>query len=85
MENELLNLTSDKELRTTSVELVDIINQFRHLESDKICKEYIELKHKTFMEKIRKELEVLKSVGLKAEQNILPSEYKDSTGRNMLN
>ena len=30
MENKLLTLTNDKELRITSVELVDIINDFQN-------------------------------------------------------
>lgn len=81
MENKLITLTNDKELRITSVELVDIINDFRRLESETTDKEYIKLKHKSFKAKIEKELEILESVGLKAEQNILPSEYKDSSGK----
>lgn len=65
----------NKELRITSVELVDIINQFRKVESETIGKDFKELLHKSFMEKTRKELEVLKSLGLEGEQNILPSSY----------
>nr|WP_286675528.1 Rha family transcriptional regulator [Clostridium sp. ZBS18] len=72
-----------KGITIKSIELVDIINEFRKLESNSNKKEYKELKHKTFIEKIRKEIEVLKSVGLEAEQNILPSKYKDSTGRSL--
>lgn len=80
MENTLLNLADYKELKITSVELVDIINQFRELESTKTENNFVKLMHKTFMEKIRGELEVLKSVGLKDEQNILLVEYKDKKG-----
>ena len=87
MNNELLKLES-KELRITSMELVDIINQFRE-EEFRILKEkglnnkdkYTELLHKSFMTKIKKELETLKTLGLNTEQNILPSEYKDTTGK----
>lgn len=75
-------ITNEKELRITSVELVEIINQFREEEFN-ILKEkglnkkdkYTELQHKSFMEKIRKELEVLETLGLEGEQNILQSSY----------
>ena len=86
MENELLTLEK-KELRITSVELVDIINQFRELEFNLLKEKglnkkdkYTELQHKSFMEKIRKELEVLKTLGLDNEQNILPVKYTDLKG-----
>ena len=73
MNNELLKLES-KELRITSVELVDIINQFRE-EEFRILKEkglnnkdkYTELQHKSFITKIKKELETLKTLGLCAD------------------
>lgn len=84
MENELLKLES-KELRITSVELVDIINQFRE-EEFRILKEkglnekdkYTKLKHKSFKGKIDKELEKLEILGLNSGQNILPHSYIDS-------
>ena len=73
--NQLIkNKTEDKTLRITSVELVDIINTFRKEEGKS------ELQHKSFMAKIRKELETLKTLGLGNEQNILPVTYKDAKG-----
>lgn len=72
--------TNDKELRITSVELVDIINQFRELESRTTGKKYIKLVHKDFMKKIRKELETLKTLGLSNERNISPVNYLDQKG-----
>ena len=75
MENELLKLTNDEELKITSVELVDIINQFRQLESSKANKNYVKLKHNDFMVKIRKELEALNSLGLDGERNFSQSSY----------
>lgn len=81
MENKLLTLTNDKELRITSVELVDIINDFRKLESDKIGKEYKELRHDSFIVKIKSELETLKLLGESSLQNFLESEYKNSRGK----
>ena len=87
MENELLTLEK-KEVRITSVELVDIINQFRELEFNLLKEKglnkkdkYTELQHKSFMEKIRKELEVLKTLGLGGEQNILQSSYINSQNK----
>ncbi|MDB2161275.1 phage antirepressor KilAC domain-containing protein, partial [Clostridium butyricum] len=83
MSKELLEITEQtKELRITSVELVEIINQFREEEFE-ILKEkglnkkdkYVELRHDSFMTKIRKELEVLETLGLEGHQNILESSY----------
>lgn len=81
MENKLLNLTNDKELKITSVDLVDIINQFRELESNKTDKKYVELKHNDLLSKIRKEIEVLDSLGLIGERNISQSLYIDSQNK----
>lgn len=79
---ELIGLVlSDGEMRITSVDTVGIINTFRKIESENGGKEYKELLHKSFMAKIAKELEVLKSVGLGDGQNILLIEYKDKLGR----
>lgn len=68
MKELMMTEKENKELRITSVELVDIINQFRKAESESIGKEYKELQHKDFMKKIRKELEILKILGLKDDE-----------------
>lgn len=77
-------ITNEKELRITSVELVDIINQFREEEFELLKEKglnkknkYAELRHDSFMAKIRKELEVLETLGLEGHQNILESSYLD--------
>ena len=68
-----------------STELVEIINEFRRVESEvNKDKRYVELQHKSFIEKIRKEIDTLNMLGINTEQNILPSKYKDSTGRNLV-
>lgn len=72
--------TEDKELRITSVELVDIINEFRKLESESTKRVYVELQHSDFMKKIRKELDVLKTLGVDNGGNISLVEYRDSKG-----
>lgn len=43
MKELMITEKENKELRITSVELVDIINQFRKAESESIGKEYKEL------------------------------------------
>lgn len=87
MKNELLNLQT-KEVRITSVELVDIINKFREeefeiLKSKGLNKKdkYVELQHKTSMEKIRKELETLKNSDLNGRVDFKPSSYADKNGQ----
>ena len=84
MENKSLNLTNDKELKITSVELVDIINQFRQLESKKTDKKYVELQHDNFIKKIRKEIEVLESVGILTRLNILIQKEKQDHAMNLI-
>ncbi|WP_242974168.1 hypothetical protein [Clostridium cagae] len=78
MENKLLNLTSDKELRITSVELVGIINDFRILESKSTGKEYVSIQHNTFMRKIRNEIETLDLLSLEGQKNFVQSSYINS-------
>lgn len=80
MESKLMALTNDKELRITSVELVDIINDFRRLESETTDRIYVKLQHKDFMKKIRKELEVLEALNLQDEGKISLVEYEDKKG-----
>lgn len=81
MENKIMKITNDKELRITSVELVDIINEFRKLENETTGKEYKELRHIDFMTKIKKEIEVLNSLGLNSLRNFSQSEYTNSRGK----
>ena len=65
-----------------STNLVTIINEFRKVESEaNEEKRFIELKHKSLMEKIRKEDETLKTLGLNGGQNFLPTSYKDIQGK----
>ena len=87
MKNELTILNQNKEIRINSVELTEIINKFRQEEFN-ILKEKglnkkdkcVELQHKSFMKKIKKELEMLEILGLKEEKNILPIDYIDKKG-----
>lgn len=69
------------ELKIKSTELVDIINDFRKVESETTNSNYVELQHKSFMTKIKNELKVLESLGIGGEQNILPSTYVNSQNK----
>lgn len=89
MENEIIVKTNNTKVenifnedgRVTSVELVKLINKFRSMESEaNEEKVFKELEHKDFMKKIRKELEVLKNLGLGNEGNISPVKYTDKKG-----
>ena len=65
-----------------STNLVTIINEFRKVVSEaNEEKRFIELKHRDFMKKIRKEDETLKTLGLNGGQNFLPTSYKDIQGK----
>lgn len=71
-----MNLLS-VEVTMTSLEVVDLINKFREEEGHRAV-----LKHKSFMQSIRTELESLANTGIEVgEQNILPAEYIDSQGK----
>lgn len=83
---ELIKITNEENFITErntilSTNLVTIINEFRKIESEtNESKKFIELKHKSLMEKIRKEVETLKILGLNNEQNFLLVEYIDKKG-----
>lgn len=71
--NELMNIKLGKDNTISSMDLVTIINEFRKVE----CEDYTELKHDNFMKKIRKELETLGFLGIKADVNIYAGSYRD--------
>lgn len=72
MKKEII-LTENEKIK--SIDLVKIINTFRLEEGKK------ELRHDSFITKIRKELETLKTLGLEADQNILEGSYLDKNGQ----
>ena len=82
MKSKEITITKDKELRISSVELTEIINEFRKLESESTGKEFINLEHKDFMKKIRKEVSALKSLGIIGEGNFSQSSYINSQNNN---
>lgn len=71
----------NNELKIKSTELVEIINEFRKLESDTIGKNYIALAHYDFYKKIKRELETLKLLGLERDGNISESSYVNSQNK----
>lgn len=83
---ELIKITNEESFITErgtilSTNLVTIINEFRKVESEaNEEKRFIELKHKDFMKKIRKEDETLKTLGLNNERNFSLVEYIDKKG-----
>lgn len=71
----VMNLLS-VEVTMTSLEVVDLINKFREEEGHRAV-----LKHKSFMQSIRTELENLANAGIEVdERNILPVTYLDKKG-----
>ena len=84
---ELIKITNEENFITErgtilSTNLVTIINEFRKVESEaNEEKRFIELKHKDFMKKIRKEDETLKTLGLDGGRNFSPTSYKDIQGK----
>ena len=81
--NELLNIKLNNNT-INSKDLVDIINYFRNIESEKLGEDKKHSKpllHKNLLSKIRKEIEVLNSVGLDGELNFKPSSYINSQNK----
>ena len=69
--NEIMN----RQIRMTSVEVTEMINQFREMEDNKS-----ELRHSDLMRKIDKEAETMKSLGFNNQRNISLVEYLDKKG-----
>lgn len=70
-----LQVFNQVETTISSVELVEIINQFRSLEENGS-----ELLHKNFKAKIEKELKILGNLGINNQLNFKPVKYKDKKG-----
>ena len=86
MAKEIITLNENGTIKST--DLVDIVNEFRKEEFDALKTKglnkkakYTKLQHYSFMEKIRKELEVLETIGLDGEKNFLLAKYNDKQGK----
>lgn len=71
---------SGEEVRIDSIELTMLINQFREIEGEALGKVAKVLSHGDFSKKIKRELEVLLSLGLSNQGNISLVSYIDSKG-----
>lgn len=71
-----LNILKNEEVRINSVELVELINKFRKTEGNGK-----ELKHKTFLEKIRKEVNTLQSLGFDVDKYFKSTSYINSQNK----
>lgn len=81
MNNKIEIFNNDNEVSIKSVDLVEIINEMRKVESELTDKRYIELQHKDFIKKIRTEVQTLKNLGLEGERNFSPISYMDKSNR----
>lgn len=62
-----------KEAKMTSIEVVELINNYRKMEGKSK-----ELSHSDFCEKVRKELDVLESLGLDGGVSVTFIKYRDN-------
>ena len=76
--NEMMMM--NKEVRMTSVEVTEMINEFREMESLNKEEKRSMLQHKHLVEKIKKELEVLELLDVKDQPNFRLVEYVDKKG-----
>lgn len=73
--NGIITMSNENIVNMTSVEVVNLINNFREEEGNTIKKE-----HKTLMRDIRNEIGALKEVGIINENNFVPVKYIDAKG-----
>ena len=73
--NEIIKMTNEEIVTMTSLEVVELINNFRKEEGNAIKKE-----HKILMRDIRNEISALKEVGIVNENNFVPVNYTDAKG-----
>ncbi len=73
--SEIMKMTNEEVVTMTSLEVVELINNFRKEEGNQV-----ELLHKSFLASIDTELESLEKCKI-SQQNILPSTYINSRGK----
>lgn len=74
--SEIMKMTNNEVVTMTSLEVVDLINNFRKEEGNEVVK-----RHDDFIRSIRKEVEVLKNVGIKADRNFTEGSYIDKNNQ----
>lgn len=71
-----LAIAQTETVTMTSLEVVELINNFRKEEGNEVIKE-----HKTFMRDIRKEIETLKKLNVRVENIFVPYSYVAENGK----
>ncbi|WP_338557977.1 ORF6C domain-containing protein [Paraclostridium sordellii] len=74
--NGIIKMTNEEIVTMTSLEVVELINNFREEEGSEVI-----LQHKTFMASIRNEIKKLKNAGVEVEQNFQPYSYIAENGK----
>lgn len=74
--NGIIKMTNEEIVTMTSLEVVELINNFREEEGSEVI-----LQHKTFMASIRNEIKKLKNAGVEVEQNFKPYSYIAENGK----
>ena len=74
--NEIIRITNEGLVTMTSLEVIELINNFRKEEGNIVIKE-----HKDFMKSIRNEIETLKKSGIGAEGNFALGSYIDKNNQ----
>lgn len=72
----LVQVINEDLVTMTSLEVIELINNFRKEEGNEVKKE-----HKDFMRSIRNEIELLKNVGILAERNFSLGSYLDKNNQ----
>ena len=74
--SEIMKITNEEIVTMTSLEVVELINNFRKEEGNEVVK-----RHDDFIRSIRKEIETLKNVGIEVVRNFTEYSYKAENGK----
>lgn len=74
--SEIMKITNEEIVTMTSLEVVELINNFRKEEGNEVVK-----RHDDFIRSIRKEIETLKNVGIEVARNFTEYSYKAENGK----
>lgn len=73
-----LIVIENNEIRMSSLEAIDLINQFREEEGNKVEKQ-----HKVLLRDIRDEIKALENAGIEGQHNFVPSTYISSQNKEL--
>ena len=74
--NEIIKMTNEEIVTMTSLEVVELINNFRKEEGNEVVK-----RHDDFIRSIRKEVYTLENVGIEADRNFTEGSYIDKNNQ----